>query len=225
MGLFRDLKEDKMKNIMNDNSPKIVVKREEPVVEEPVEEIVEDTEYPELDTVLDNAPVKEEKPTDELLAKERLSEPVILNEVSVITASTKLTGDLTSAGSLEIHGTITGSVSCNGKLVITGTINGNCFASEMFADVAKIEGELESTGTVKIGAGSVIVGNIHAASAVVAGAVKGDIDVQGPVIIDTSAVIVGNIKSRSVQINNGAIIQGFCSQCYAEVDVDEVFGA
>jgi cytoskeletal protein CcmA (bactofilin family) len=103
-------------------------------------------------------------------------------------------------------------------------INGNSASAEFFADVARIEGEVVSTGTVKIGAGSVIIGNITASSAVIAGAVKGDIDVQGPVVIDTSAVIMGNIKSRSVQINNGAIIEGFCSQCYADVDIQGIFG-
>lgn len=72
--------------------------------------------------------------------------------------------------------------------------------------------------------GSVIIGNITATSAVIAGAVKGDIDVQGPVVVDTSAVIMGNIKSRSVQINNGAVIEGFCSQCYSDVDVESLFG-
>ena len=81
-----------------------------------------------------------------------------------------------------------------------------------------------SSGTVKIGVGSVVIGNISASSAVIAGAVKGDIDVQGPVVVDTSAVVMGNIKSRSVQINNGAVIEGFCSQAYAEVDVASVFG-
>ena len=148
----------------------------------------------------------------------------ILDETSVITASTVLTGNLASAGSFDIQGTVNGNVACNGKLVVTGVINGNSSASEFFADVAKVEGEVVSTGTVKIGAGSVIVGNITASSAVIAGAVKGDIDVQGPVVVDTSAVIMGNIKSRSVQINNGAIIEGFCSQCYAEVDVQGLFG-
>ena len=34
---------------------------------------------------------------------------------------------------------------------------------------------------------------------------------------------MGNIKSRSVQINNGAVIEGFCSQAYAEVDIKSVF--
>lgn len=69
-----------------------------------------------------------------------------------------------------------------------------------------------------------VIGNISATSAVIAGAIKGDIDVQGPVVVDTSAVVMGNIKSRSVQINNGAVIEGFCSQCYAEVDMDTLFG-
>ena len=49
------------------------------------------------------------------------------------------------------------------------------------------------------------------------------IDIKGPVIIDNTAVIKGNIKSRSVQINNGAIIDGYCSQCYNDVDVKEIF--
>ena len=147
----------------------------------------------------------------------------IADETSVITAGTVLTGDLASDGSFDIQGTINGNVTCNGKMVVTGTINGNSAASEFFADVAKIEGEIVSSGTVKIGAGSVIIGNISAASAVIAGAIKGDIDVQGPVVVDTSAVIMGNIKSRSVQINNGAVIEGFCSQCYAEVDVQGLF--
>ena len=43
--------------------------------------------------------------------------------------------------------------------------------------------------------------------AVIAGAVKGDIDVKGPVILDASAIVMGNIKSKSVQINNGAVIE------------------
>ena len=145
------------------------------------------------------------------------------DETSVITESTVLTGDLQSSGSFDIKGTINGNVTSNGKIVVTGVINGNTNSAEFFADVAKIEGEVTSTGTVKIGAGSVIIGNISATSAVVAGAVKGDIDVQGPVVVDTSAVIMGNIKSRSVQINNGAVIEGFCSQCYADIDVEGLF--
>lgn len=146
------------------------------------------------------------------------------DENAIITKGMTLTGNLESTGSVEVQGTIKGDVQCNGKLVVTGTIDGNTASAEFFADHAKVEGEIVAGGTVKVGTGSVIIGNITATSAVIAGAIKGDIDVKGPVIVDTSAVVMGNIKSKSVQINNGAVIEGFCSQCYADVDVQSIFG-
>ncbi len=145
------------------------------------------------------------------------------DEVSVITQGMIIKGDVISNGSLDIRGEIQGNVTCNGKLTVTGTISGNSNSAEFFADAARIDGEVVSTGTVKIGLGSVVVGNVAATSAVVAGAIKGDIDVHGPVVVDTSAVVMGNIKSRSVQINNGAVIEGFCSQCYSDIDVKSLF--
>lgn len=147
----------------------------------------------------------------------------VSDEVTVITEGTSLKGDLQSTGSFELKGKIEGNVACNGKMTVTGVIKGNSQAAEFFADSAKIEGEISTSGTVKIGLGSVVIGNIAATSAVIAGAIKGDIDVHGPVVVDTSAVVMGNIKSRSVQINNGAVIEGFCSQCYADVDVESLF--
>ena len=147
----------------------------------------------------------------------------ITDEVSLITAGTSIKGNMETTGSFEIEGRIEGDIKCNGKLTVIGSVIGNSKSSEFFADAAHIEGEVVSSGTVKVGLGSVIIGNISATSAVIAGAVKGDVDVQGPVVVDTSAVIMGNIKSRSVQINNGAVIEGFCSQCYADVDVESLF--
>lgn len=147
------------------------------------------------------------------------------DENAVITKGMTINGSLESTGSINIEGTIKGDITCNGKLVITGYVEGNSNSAEFFADAAKVNGEVNTTGTAKVGVGSVVKGNIVASSAVIAGAVKGDIDVQGPVVVDTSAVVVGNIKSRSVQINNGAVIEGFCSQTYSDIDVEDVFGA
>ena len=246
MGLFKDFKEDfsqaakellpgddVMENddvVVDTLSENVDVKSElskldgllEQVKEEPVKPVVEKPVVKER--VVEVKPEVKAKEESFVMDTTMVESNVILDETSVITASTTLTGNLASAGSFDIQGTVNGNVSCNGKLVVTGMINGNSTSSEFFADVAKIEGEVVSSGTVKIGAGSVIIGNITASSAVIAGAVKGDIDVQGPVVVDTSAVIMGNIKSRSVQINNGAIIEGFCSQCYADVDVQGIFG-
>ena len=245
MGLFKDFKEDlsqaakellpgddMLENedvVVDTFSENVDVKSELSKLDGLLEQVKEEPVKP---VVVEKPVVKEERIVAKPVAKEEklvmdttvVGSSAVLDETSVITASTTLTGNLASAGSFDIQGTVNGNVTCNGKLVVTGVINGNSASSEFFADVAKIEGEVVSTGTVKIGAGSVIIGNISATSAVIAGAVKGDIDVQGPVVVDTSAVIMGNIKSRSVQINNGAIIEGFCSQSYADVDVQGIFG-
>lgn len=145
------------------------------------------------------------------------------DETAVITAGMKITGDIVSEGSLDITGTIEGNIDILGKLNVTGTIGGNSKAAEIYAENAKITGEVRSEGSVKIGQSSVVIGNLFATSAVIAGAVKGDIDVHGPVILDSSAIVMGNIKSKTVQINNGAVIEGLCSQCYAEVNPTSFF--
>ena len=145
------------------------------------------------------------------------------DETAVITAGMVITGDVSSEGSMDLVGTINGNIDILGKLNITGYINGNSKAAEIFAEGAKINGEILSEGSVKIGASTVVIGNISATSAAIAGAVKGDIDVKGPVILDSSAIVMGNIKSKSVQINNGAVIEGMCSQCYADVSPTSFF--
>ncbi|MDE7321519.1 MAG: polymer-forming cytoskeletal protein [Lachnospiraceae bacterium] len=144
-------------------------------------------------------------------------------DTAVITAGMSITGDITSSGNMDLIGSITGNIEILGKLNVTGSISGNSAAAEIYAESAQINGEVKSKGSVKIGQSSVVIGNIFATSAVIAGAVKGDIDVHGPVILDTSAIVMGNIKSKSVQINNGAVIEGMCSQCYADVSPTSFF--
>jgi len=172
--------------------------------------------------ITEQAPAMEEAP--------KAAEPSFYNpqeavstDTAVITAGMSIKGDVTSSGNMDLIGSINGNIEINGKLNVTGSINGNSSAAEIYAESAQINGEVKSKGSVKIGQSSVVIGNIYATSAVIAGAVKGDIDVHGPVILDTSAIVMGNIKSKSVQINNGAVIEGMCSQCYAEVSPTSFF--
>ena len=158
------------------------------------------------------APVNEQRAPINTVVRE-----VKKMETGIIIDGMSVKGDIRSEGSLDVQGDVIGNIEIAGKLNITGSVEGNSKAEEVFADGAKIIGEIVSEGSVKIGQSSVVRGNITAKSAVLAGAVKGDIDVQGPVILDTTAIIMGNIKSKSIQINNGAVIEGLCSQCYADV--------
>jgi cytoskeletal protein CcmA (bactofilin family) len=151
------------------------------------------------------------------------TERVATDETASITEGMVVNGDIQTTGSLDLIGKVIGNVTAYGKLNVTGEIEGNSNAAEIYAEAARINGDIHSNGSVKIGQSSVIIGNLYATSAVIAGAVKGDIDVHGPVVLDTTAIVMGNIKSQSVQINNGAVIEGMCSQTYAEVNPSAFF--
>ena len=188
---------------------------------EPEVELTAAEEAEPENTISELSGEEEEKMDAQAQTQEQVQAPVnrvAVDETAVVTEGMTITGDIVSQGSMELIGTVNGNLDIYGKLNITGTIQGDSKAAEIYAEGAKIVGEVNSQGSVKIGQSSVVIGNIMAASAVVAGAVKGDIDVQGPVILDTTAIVMGNIKSKSVQINNGAVIEGLCSQCYADVN-------
>ncbi len=239
MGFFSDLKDD-LSQAVNELMPE--EDGQEAVSEAAQEELIPEASHEadsfdtDLSQMLDKveeemgveapiqepvykAPAVEEKRVEMSMSSSKHS----MNEESVFTESMIINGNIATEGSLDIRGSIVGNIEALGKLNITGNIQGNSQAAEIFADGAKITGELRSLGSIKIGQSSVIIGNIFANSAVIAGAVKGDIDVKGPVILDASAIIMGDIKSKSVQINNGAVIEGMCSQCYAEVNPSSFF--
>ena len=145
------------------------------------------------------------------------------DELAVVTANMTVNGDMLSTGSLDVMGSVNGNVKVYGELNITGVVNGNAEASNIIAANCSVNGDLVSSGAIKIGTKAVVKGNIYATSAVISGAIKGDIDVHGPVILDSTAIVMGNIKSKAVQINNGAAIEGMCSQCYADVSPSAFF--
>ena len=228
MGFFSELKED-LSQAVNELVPDEELE---------VEEVVESTSSAEA--LLEKAEAEFEAELGALYQETVIEEPVVeapvfeameaedkgvvaSNEVSTITKNMIVNGDLDADGSLDLFGTVNGNIKVLGKLNVTGNITGNSEAAEVYAQRAKVTGDITSLGSVKIGSESVIRGNIFATSAVIAGAVKGDIDVKGPVVLDASAIVMGNIKSKSVQINNGAVIEGLCSQCYAEVSPSHFF--
>ncbi len=226
MGFFSELKED-LSQAVNELVPTDRtddIDMEDEIEEEVIEEKIEVVMEPEEEEIEEEV---EEIESEEEIAKPQSVMDIFdignemaegLDEVSTITKNVKLCGDIEADGSLDLFGTVIGNIKVLGKINVTGRITGNSEAAEICAEGARIVGNIASYGNVVIGRDSVIRGNIYATNAVIAGAVKGDIDVRGPVVLDSSAIVMGNIKSKSVQINNGAVIEGLCSQCYAEIN-------
>ncbi len=199
----------------NEDEPGVAAQEEE-VVESVEEPVAEETLVEEIPAEPEDAPVAKEEPKRELSEEDK-------NAVTVITKGTTINGSIISDCSLDVMGTINGDIECLGKLTISGKVTGNSLASEVVVNTDRLEGSVVSEGSVKVGLGTVIIGDITAASAVFAGAVKGEIDVKGPVILDSTAIIKGNIKAKSIQMANGAVMDGFCSLSYADLKIDDIF--
>ena len=191
---------------------------EEDIVEEPAkeEEAVAEEPVEVKEPVREAAPAVKEEPRREVSEEEK-------NAVTVITKGTTINGSIISDCSLEVMGTINGDIECLGKLTISGKVTGNSLASEIVVNTDRLEGSIVSEGGVKVGLGTVVIGDVTAASAVFSGAVKGEIDVKGPVVLDSTAIIKGNIKAKSIQMANGAVMDGFCSLSYADLKIDDIF--
>lgn len=106
---------------------------------------------------------------------------------------------------------------------MNGTVTGNVSGAEIYVNTKRLEGSLDSEGTVQISEGTVIIGNVTGTSAYIAGAVKGTIDVQGAVVLEEGAVVKGDVIAESLQINQGAVLDGSCSLDYTDVDIDKFF--
>ena len=226
MSIFKEFKDEPIVE-NNEASDEVVVAVEvendvmiddEPVMEQ--DELDESVDAELLDAVFEN--------TEEVVEQPKQSRPELKQEdknaVTVITKGTTINGSIISDCSLDVMGTINGDIECLGKLSISGTVVGNAMASEIYINTDRLEGNLTSEGSVKIGLGTVVVGDVSGNSAVIAGAVKGEIDINGPVVIDSTAIIKGNVKAKSIQMNNGAVLEGFCSlTSYASLDIDNVF--
>ena len=215
---------------------------EEPVVEETVAEEVKEEEdsqdeekkakkgkkkssakedgdsVPKFEQNSDKDPVRKE-------AVEKIETERNAGNTTTITSGTTINGSIVTDGSLEVMGVITGDIECEGMVSIVGQVTGNVLAqSEIYVSTERsLHGDLSSEGAVKIGVGTVVVGDVNGTSSYIAGAVKGNIDVNGHVEVDSTAIIRGDINAKSIQVNSGAVVDGKMSLNYAGVDLDSFF--
>ena len=120
--------------------------------------------------------------------------------VTVISQGTTVNGGINSAGAVDVMGTINGDITSRGKVAINGTVTGNVSGAEIYINTKRLEGSLDSEGTV-----------------------QGTIDVQGAVVLEEGAVVKGDVIAESLQINQGAVLDGSCSLDYTDVDIDKFF--
>ncbi len=108
---------------------------------------------------------------------------------SLIGASTRMDGNVVFHGGLRIDGHVRGDVLAAG----------------------------ETPGMLVIGEHARVDGDIVAAHLVVSGIVRGSVTVSGLVDLQPKARVSGDVRYRSIEIRQGAIVEGMLSQFDGEL--------
>lgn len=144
-------------------------------------------------------------------------------DIAVIPKGTVINGNIDINGKLEMYGDINGNIVSNDRVTVFGNVTGDIKANDICAKDSFIEGNIECTMGAEVRDNTVILGDISADSLVVDGSIQGQLDIKGNLTIGEKAIVDSNIKAKSIQVNNGAAINGHCSLCYADLDIKSVF--
>ncbi len=223
--------EREIQNILNGIDENAPIDTSDEETEESTETVeVEETSKIQIELSPEEVSIEEEVEAFNKNAEinESINDSEIFNEeyndsLTLISSSTGIKGSIESQGSVEIDGTVEGDVKAGGELIVTGTVIGNVEGLILSLNGGKIRGNVKAYNGIYLSDDAVLIGDIESNEAEIGGAVKGKIDVNGPVVLKTGAKVLGDIDCKSVQIQSGAVIEGKCSQKYADVSPSAFF--
>jgi cytoskeletal protein CcmA (bactofilin family) len=105
-----------------------------------------------------------------------------------------LGGSKTSQGYSVIHDRLT----IRGELDTDGTVRVE----------GRVEGPAHRVGSLIVGAGGFVVGNVEAKDVVVAGQIQGNVHATGRIEIESGASVLGEIRANLMVLREGATIHG-----------------
>lgn len=147
---------------------------------------------------------------------------------TVIAEDTVIKGDVYTKSSVSVYGNVKGNVTSDESVNISagGTVSGLISSKDVSVGESGriLKGGITSSGNVVVSENAVVVGGITSSSSVlIMGAVKGDIESKEKVLLKSTAIVQGNIKAASIVIEDGASIDGTCTQAYAKIKPSDFF--
>jgi cytoskeletal protein CcmA (bactofilin family) len=143
--------------------------------------------------------------------------------VAYIPKGTIINGDIEISGNLEMYGEVNGNISSDNQVNIIGDVTGNIKAEKIDTRDSYIVGNIDCVDNTTIHENTVIFGNLNANNLVIDGAIQGKIDVKGDIVVGDKAIVDSDIKAKTIQVSDGAAINGHCSLCYADLNIAEFF--
>ena len=144
-------------------------------------------------------------------------------ETAIIPKGTIINGNIAIEGRLEMYGVVNGDINSDSRVNIAGDVTGNIKANDLYAKDSFIVGQIECVKEAVVRENTVILGDIRAENLVVDGAIQGKIDIKEGITVGDKAILDSDIRAKTIQVNNGAAINGRCSLCYADIKLEDVF--
>src|SRR5688572_16362440 len=107
-------------------------------------------------------------------------------------------------------GVLGGSETTQGYSVIHDrlTIRGELDTDGTVRVEGRVEGPVHRVGSLIVGAGGFVVGNVEAKDVVVAGQIQGNVHATGRIEIESGASVLGEIRASVMVLREGATIHG-----------------
>src|SRR3954463_5481983 len=107
-------------------------------------------------------------------------------------------------------GVLGGSKSSQGYSVIHDrlTIRGELDTDGTVRVEGRVEGPTHRVGTLIVGAGGFVVGDVEAKDVVVAGQIQGNVHASGRIEIEAGASVVGDVRANLMILREGATVHG-----------------
>lgn len=141
---------------------------------------------------------------------------------SIISADTKILGQIMSNGNLLIGGDVEGDITVKGDVQVRGKVKGSISASRVELNECSVFGNIHAEASLIIDSGSEVVGDIESGDTSIDGRIKGNILSTADVICKKNSFILGNVTSDSISIEKGAVICGEI-QIKCPENTDELF--
>ena len=129
-------------------------------------------------------------------------------EIGMIAKNTKVLGNITTEGHLDVEGSVEGNIDVKGNLRIAGRVSGDVTCSSLLLQTGRQAMDISAADSVKIEQKSVVEGSLRCKNINIEGRVTGDISASEIVRIASTGIIEGNIETARLAISEGAQING-----------------
>ena len=129
-------------------------------------------------------------------------------DIAVISASTKIEGNIKTEGHLIMNGDVQGNVSAKGNMVLSGNTSGEIYCDSVLVETPESNSDIIAEQNIIIAQGTTVNGSISCTNITVIGRVFGDIKARGSVVLKAGSVVEGNISSNSIGMETGAVVNG-----------------